>query len=309
MMMRKLKSYGMELRATFLTATIVSIVLGTSIAWAKDRVFGLGWFALSLIAGALLHAGTNVANDYFDHKSGGDDINTEYVRPFSGGSRMIQQGLLKPREVLLEGSILLAVGTVIGFYLAFARGLFILIIGLVGLFSGIFYAGPPFKLANRGAGEAFVGINFGTLMTMGAYYVQTQNLSIEPLVASIPIFLLIFSVVYINEFLDFNADKAVGKKTLVVRFGREKAAKGYAILMVGVYLSILIGVLVKLMPVTTLISFATLPIAVNAVAKTFKHHSTPIELVPSNAATILCHLLTGTLISVGYLAAFLLVLR
>ena len=306
--MSKLKSYGLELRATFLTATVVSIVLGTSIAWTRNGVFDLRWFVFCLAAGALLHAGTNVVNDYFDHRSGGDDINTEYVRPFSGGSRMIQRGLLEPREVLVEGSILLAAGAAIGFYLAFARGLFVLVIGGIGLFSGVFYAGPPFKLANRGVGEVFVGVNFGVLMTLGAYYVQTRTWSIEPLIASVPVSLLIFSVVYINEFLDYNADKAIGKKTLVVRFGREKAAEGYAILMSGAYVSILAGVLVASMPITTLIAFATLPIAVKAVFHAFKYHSSPVELAPANASTILCHLLTGLLLSAGYLA-FLMLFR
>jgi 1,4-dihydroxy-2-naphthoate octaprenyltransferase len=306
-MMRKLKSYGLELRATFLTATIVSIILGASIAYARNGVFDLEFFVLSLAAGAFLHTGTNVANDYFDHKSGGDDINKEFVRPFSGGSRMIQLGLLKPREVILEASILFAVGTAIGFYLAYARGIFVLVIGLIGLFSGIFYASPPFKLANRGVGEVFVGVNFGALMTIGAYYVQTRTLNVEPLVASIPVALLIFAVVYINEFLDYNADKAIGKKTLVVRYGREKAARGYAILMGGVYLSIAIGVAAKIMPVAALIGFATLPIAIKAVTNAFKYHSIPLKLTPSNSSTILCHLLTSLLLSVGYLIAFLMV--
>jgi 1,4-dihydroxy-2-naphthoate polyprenyltransferase len=301
----KLKNYGLELRATFLTATIVSIILGASIAFVRNGVFDLGFFALSIVAGAFLHLGTNVANDYFDHKSGGDEINKEFVRPFSGGSRMIQLGLLKPREVLFEATILFAIGAAIGFYLALVRGIVVLFLGLIGLFSGIFYASPPFKLANRGVGEVFVGVNFGVLMTIGAYYVQTQSMNIEPLVASIPVAFLIFAVVYINEFLDYKADKAIGKKTLIVRYGREKAARGFAILMGGVYLSIAMGVVTRITPVTTLIAFATLPIAIKAVRNAFKYHSTPLSLTPSNSSTILCHLLTSLLLSVGYLIAFL----
>ena len=217
---------------------------------------------------------------------------------------MIQKGLLTPREVLFEASIFLIIGTAIGFYLAFIRGLFVLVLGLFGLFSGIFYASPPLKLANRGVGEVFVGLNFGVLMTIGAYFVQTQTINVEPLVASIPVFLLIFAVVYINEFLDYNADKAIGKRTLVVRFGREKAAQGYSILMGGVYLSILIGVLTKIMPATTLIAIATIPIAIKAAAHALKNHSTPLKLTLANSLTILCHLLTSLLLSIGYLIAF-----
>ena len=299
--MNKVKSLIIELRASFLTATIVSIVLGATIAWARNRVFDLGFFLLSLIGGVFLHLGTNVANDYFDHKSGGDDVNKEFVRPFSGGSRMIQLGLLKPREVLLEASIFYAVGLGIGLYLAFARGLTVLFLGLFGLFSGIFYSSPPFKLANRGVGEALVGINFGVLMTMGSYYVQTQTLNAETLMASIPVCLLILAVVYINEFPDYNADKAVGKKTLIVRLGRKRAASGYVILISAVYLSILIGVFTAIMPTATIIGLITIPIAAKAAAYTLKHHSNSLKLVPANALTILCHLLTSLLLSAGYM--------
>jgi 1,4-dihydroxy-2-naphthoate polyprenyltransferase len=304
-MASKLKSFATELRAPFLTATVVSIVLGTSISWARNGVFDPGFFLFSLLAGSFLHLGTNVANDYFDHKSGGDDINKDFVRPFGGGSRMIQLGLLKPREVLLEAFILCIAGTVIGIYLAFSRGLFILALGLFGLFSGIFYASPPFKLANRGVGEIFVGVNFGLLMTLGAYYVQTQSMNAEPLVASIPVSLLIFAVVYINEFQDYNADKAIGKRTLVVRFGRKKAAYGYAILMCAAYLSIIIEVLSKITPSTTLIGLFTIPLAIRATIYAFRYHSMPQKLVPANASTILCHLLTSLLLSVGYLITFM----
>jgi 1,4-dihydroxy-2-naphthoate octaprenyltransferase len=179
----------------------------------------------------------------------------------------------------------------------------VLFLGLVGLFSGIFYSSPPFKLANRGAGEALVGINFGVLITMGSYYVQTLALNAEPLVASIPVCLLILAVVYINEFPDYNADKAVGKKTLIVRFGKKRAALGYVILIGGVYSSILIGVLTAIMPTATLIGLFTIPIAAKAAAYALKYHSNSLKLVPANALTILCHLLTGILLSAGYAIA------
>jgi len=305
----RLKNYGLELRAAFLSATIVSIILGTAIAYAQFRVFNLEFFALSLVAGAFLHLGTNVANDYFDHKSGGDEINKEYVRPFSGGSRMIQLGLLSPREVLFEAAFLYAVGIVMGLYVASIRGFFVIVLGLIGLFSGVFYVGPPFKLADRGVGEILVGINFGILMTIGAYFVQAQTMNVDPITASIPVALLIFAVVYINEFLDYTADKTIGKNTLVVRLGRKKAAQGFVVLMSLVYLLIAIGVAVKIMPLPTLIGFITLPIAAKAVYNTLKNYSNPVKLVPSNASTILCHLLTSLLLSTGYLITILIIAK
>jgi len=89
-----------ELRAPFFTASVIPILLGAAVAWSKGFPFSWGLFILTLLGGVLLHAGANVSNDYYDHKSGTDDINVEFVNPFTGGSRMIQKGLMTPRQVL-----------------------------------------------------------------------------------------------------------------------------------------------------------------------------------------------------------------
>jgi 1,4-dihydroxy-2-naphthoate octaprenyltransferase len=298
---RKFLYWKSELRAPFLTATVVSIVLGTTIAWTRNGVFYPEYFSLALLGGIFLHLGTNVANDYFDHKSGNDEVNKDFVRPFSGGSRMIQLGLLTPSEVLFGALVFYTLGTLIGLYLTLTRGFLILLLGIVGLLSGFFYTAPPLNWASRGMGEALVGLNFGTLMSLGAYYVQTQTITAEPALASIPVSLLIAAVLYINEFPDYNADKTVGKKTLVVRLGRERAVYGYITMMISVYVTILLCVLFSVIPVYALIGFATLPFAKVAIKCSLKHHSDPPGLVPANALTILCHLLTGLLLSVGYL--------
>jgi len=299
---QRLKLWGLELRGAFFTATIVSVLLGTSIAWARDGAFNLGLFLLTLFGGLCLHAGTNVINDYFDYKSGNDEVNREFVRPFSGGSRMIQSGLMTPLEVLSEALLLYVLGVSVGLYLTWTIGPIVLLLGLVGLISGFFYVAPHVNWAGRGLGEVLIGLNFGMLLTAGSYYVQTQTLSLEPLVASIPVSLLIAAVVYINEFPDYAADKAVGKNTLVVRLGRSKAAYGHAAIMLGSYAAIAVGVLIDLMPVYTLLGFATLPLALKALRYSFKHHSSSFEMVPANVLTIICHLLTGLLLSLGYLA-------
>jgi len=297
----KLKSWIIELRSSFLTATMVSIFLGTAIAWARNSIFNPEYFLLALIGGVFLHLGTNVANDYFDHKSGNDEVNKEFVRPFSGGSRTIQLGLLTPREVLSGALLFFALGTSIGLFLAWTRGPFVLVLGLVGLFSGFFYTAPPFNLANRGIGEIFVGVNFGALMTLGAYYVQTQTVALEPLVASIPVSLLIAAVLYINEFPDYAADKAVGKNTMVVRLGRSRAVYGYALMTLGAFASIFISVLGGITPINTLLGLVPLPLAVEATLHARKFYSNSFALVPANALTIVCHLFTSLLLSLGYL--------
>ncbi|MHA1909269.1 MAG: UbiA family prenyltransferase, partial [Candidatus Thorarchaeota archaeon] len=227
----KAKIWLLEIRAPFLTAAIVPVLLGTAIAWATTGILLLDVFLLALIAGVCLHIGANVSNDYFDHTSdlsGSDDINVEFIRPFTGGSRMIQLGWLSPREVLAGSFVFFAIAGIIGLYLAITRDLFILVLGIIGAGSGFFYTAPPFRFVKRGIGEIFIGLNFGVLMTFGAYFVQSLDFVWEPIIASVPVALLIAGVLYINEFADFKADRDSGKKTIVVRLGRASASKGYA---------------------------------------------------------------------------------
>lgn len=297
----KLKIWLAEVRAPFLTATIVPIFLGTSIAWYHTGKIDWLFFFLTLLAGIFLHMGCNVVNDYYDHISTNDDINCEFVRPFSGGSRMIQLGLLTPLEVLTGGLLFFAIGSGIGIYLAIEKGWEILGLGLIGVVSSFFYTAPPLYFASRGIGEFLVGLNFGTLMTLGAYFVQTQRFSIEAILASIPISLLIAGVLYINEFPDYNADKMVGKKTLVVRMGREKAVIPYIFIMLLGYFVVLTSSILGKLPLSSLISFATIPLGVKAVQFARKYHANPTRLVPANAMTIQSHLFTGLLLAFAFI--------
>ncbi len=297
----KVKVWLAEVRAPFFTATIVPILLGAMIAWARTGTLHVGNFALTLLGGLLLHTGTNVANDYFDHRSGTDNVNVQFVRPFTGGSRMIQNGLLTPREVISGALAAFALACVVGLYLAYVRGPLIIVLGLVGIFSGFFYTAPPFNLVSRGIGEFFIGLNFGLLMTLGSYFVQTGQLAWEPVVASIPVGLLIAGVLYINEFQDAPADGAVGKDHLVVRLGRKKAALGYLGLLVATYVVIVLAVVLRITSPFTLIALATLPVALRAIAVARANYDEYLKLVPANAATVFLHLLTGLLLSAAYL--------
>jgi 1,4-dihydroxy-2-naphthoate octaprenyltransferase len=244
--------------------------------------------------------GTNVINDYADHRSGNDEVNREFVRPFSGGSRVIQLRLLTPLEVLSGAILFFSLSAAIGFYLAWARGPLILVLGAIGLVSAMFYTGGPFNWAKRGVGELLIGVNFGILMTLGAYYVQAQSFSWLPVIAAIPVSLLIAAVVYINEFPDYTADKQVGKNTLVVRLGRERAVVLYTLIMMGVYVSIGAGVATGVLPLATLLGLLTLPVTIRAIQYAKKHHSNSFDLIPANALTITSHLATGLLLTLAF---------
>jgi 1,4-dihydroxy-2-naphthoate octaprenyltransferase len=299
-MNNRLELWIAETRAPFFTATIIPVLLGAAIAWARGETFHWGLFLLTMLAALLMHAGANMINDYMDHLRGTDAINVEYVRPFTGGSRMIQDGLLTPRQILTASVLCLTLGSALGLYLASVRGWSILLIGAIGLFSAVFYVTPGFALSALGVGELVLGLNFGVLMTLGAYIVQTTRFSWEPVVASLPVALLIAAVLYINEFQDATADAAVGRRHLVVRLGKRLAAWGYTAMMVAVYLSLLLGVLLDSVTPWALLGLVTVPLTCKAIPVALAHYADSQQLAPANAGTIQIHLLTGLLMTAGY---------
>lgn len=299
--MNKLKIWFEGLRVPFFTATVIPVILGTLIAWKQFDVFNLSYFVLTLFGILFLHAGTNMVNDYFDHKSGNDEINKEFVRPFTGGSRVIQKGLLKPNQVLTVALLFFFIGSLVGLYLAWLIGIEILFLGLIGVFSAFFYSAPPFRFSDRGLGEFFVGINFGVLVVLGSYFVQAKSFALEPILAAFPISLLIAAVLYINEFPDYTADKAVGKDNLVVRLGKEKAVNGYVFLMGLVFTSTAVFAGLKLISPFTLLIFLMLPLALKSIKIVKLYYNQTLNLVSANRNTIIIHLCGGLLLSLGYL--------
>lgn len=297
------KVWLMELRAEFLTASVTPVLLAAALARHETGGIDPALFVLTLAGAVFLHLGTNTANDYFDHRSGNDEANVWYVRPFTGGSRLIQEGLISPRTVLVTSLSFFAAGLAIGIALAIIRGPLILLLGIVGAVSGYFYVAPPLRLAHRGLGEIAVGLNFGLLIVMGAYYVQTGSITSECIVASLPLTCLIAAVVIINEFQDSAADGSVGKRTLVVRLGTRRAVVLFGAVSLLAYLPIVIGAATGFIPPLVLIGLATLPFTVKAIRTASLHHDASRELAPANASTILSHILTGILMAVGYLIA------
>lgn len=288
-------------RAPFFTATVVPVCLGAAVAWVATGTFHVGYFVLTLLGALCLQAGTNMTNDYFDHTWGSDEINTEFANPFTGGSRLIQMGLVRPEVYLREGLLFFAAGSLIGVILWLTRGPWVLWLGLIGLFSGYFYTAPPLRLAGTGLGELLIGLNFGPLMVLGSYYTLTQKVSWEPVLASLPVGLLIALVVWINQFQDMRADAAVGKRHWVVRLGRRRAATVYGLLLALAYLSLVAAVFLGKVTPFSLLGLLTAPLAMRAYRVAQTHYDHPRELVPANAATIQIHLLTGGLITLGYL--------
>jgi len=291
-------------RLPFLTATAIPVLLGTAIAW-KDGFLSASLFLLTLIGVSCFHIAHNVINDYFDFGSGADNANLTPT-PFSGGSRVIQRGLMAPTAVRNLALAFYAIGAAIGIGLVALRGIEVLAFGVAGFLAGFLYTAPIFRLAHRGLGELMVGLGFGPIIVAGTYFVQVGRWSAEAFYASLPVALLITAVLYINEIPDKLWDAKTGKRTLIVRLSSPAAINGYLLIVLAAYVIIVAGVIAGVMPVATLLGLLTLPMAWNAFNTLRKNHAYPYRLIPANATTIFVHLLTGLLLFAGYVIGGLL---
>ncbi len=294
-----LKVVIQAVRAPFFTGAIVPVVLG-AVEAARVGRFDLALFLLCLVGAISFHGAANVINDYFDYLGGTDNVN-RYHNLFSGGSRVIQDGLLTPLQTLALGIILLLIGSGIGIYLVARTGWVILAIGIFGTFLVLAYSVPKYGLAyvGRGLGELAVAVGLGFLMLLGTYWVMTGTLTVVAWWLSLTPSLLIALILFVNGYPDYEADIETGKHTAVVTLGKARARWVYVLILACTYLQIIGGVILSIIPPLSLIALLTIPLAIVAVKKLFRVYNDPRGIVPVCGMTIVIHLTTGLLLALG----------
>ena len=294
--------WGRAMRWPFLTGSIVPVFAGTGMAWLTDRAFSPARFGLAAAGLCCLHVAANTLNDYFDHRTGNDEANRRFS-PFNGGSRVIQEGLILPAQMLRLGLAFLAAGFLVGaVFTLWTANAVIPVLGGIGLVSIVGYTAFPVALGYRGLGEILVGLNFGPLSVLGSAYVQTGRVDWTTLWAGIPVGCLIAAVLLVNEIPDVEADASVSKKTWVVRYG-EKASVGIAILLYGTaFMTVLAGVAVGGLPLPCLVILPSLVLAVRAAAALLRNLAGRPCSTLASGLTIQLHLSFGLLLTAGLVA-------
>lgn len=290
--------YFVATRPAFLSVTFVGCLLGLATAALSGVALDPLKATVTLLFALLAHGGANVVNDYYDAKSGCDAANDERVYPFTGGSRVIQNGVLTLREAGIFGYALLAVVVPAGLWLTAVSAPGLIGIGLAGLLTGWAYSAPPFKLQSRGLGE--YGITAAWLLiVVGSDFVQRHELSFMPVAAGLGFALLVANVLYINQFPDVKADMLAGKRTLVVRLGVQRARWGYALIALLCYGWVTAMVVLGYLPPVALISLLPAVASFKAAENLARHAAHPMQLVPGIKLTILAASLHGLLLAVA----------
>jgi 1,4-dihydroxy-2-naphthoate polyprenyltransferase len=287
-------------RLPFLTATVIPVALGILIAATHDS-FDLVTAVLTVLGACFVQLGLNVANDVFDTIQGADDANVTPTQ-FSGGSRVIQYGLVSLRQMATLSTVFYIAAGVIGLVLLAMRpSIELLVIGLVGFVVSLGYTAPPLKLVYRGLGEVAVALGFGPLMLLGAYVVQTGgSLAWEPFVASIPIALLVALILYVNEIPDRRGDARAGKRTLPVRLSPTTVITGYEVAAAAAFIVLVAGVVFGILPVTALLMLLTIPLALRVARGLGPNYENPYGLMAIMGVNVQLHLRAGLLLLAAY---------
>ena len=216
-------------RPAFIGVTVLACAIG--IAYAHHTGVEIrGLIAWASVLGAVLaHAGANVLNDYYDALNGTDAANEGRISPFTGGSRMIQNGTLSLHATRRWAFALFLPVVPLGLYLSWQVGPSLLWLGMAGLFIGWAYSARPLQLMARGLGEVGIVLAW-CLMVVGADGVQRGTLSMQAMLFGLMWGLSVATILCINQFPDRQADALAGKNTLVVKFGPGRAAWVYALL-------------------------------------------------------------------------------
>jgi 1,4-dihydroxy-2-naphthoate octaprenyltransferase len=287
-------------------ASTVPVLIVLTNRFSNIKGNGLFWFIPAIVSIYLIEIAKNGINEYIDFKTGVDrNISEDNKTPFSGGKKTIVQGKLTLKEVLMITIVCYTFASIIGLFIISFREFNVLYIGFLGIGLSIIYSLPPFQLAYRGFGELTVGVTFGPLLMMGMELLLTKTITFEIFMLSIPVGLLIANVLIINEFPDYEADKAGNKKNWVVRLGKKRALIIHKMLYYLTY-GIIVFNSVYFDHYFWLISLVTIKLAYDSIKNAEQHYDDIQQLMLSNLRTVqtyqavgLSLIISGILIQLG----------
>jgi 1,4-dihydroxy-2-naphthoate octaprenyltransferase len=283
-------------------ASAASMFLGAAAA-ARAGPIAWGWLGLTVLGIFLLEAAKNASGELFDFDSGVDQAVAEEDRsPFSGGKRVLVDGLLTRRQTAVAACAFYACGIAAGLAVAALREPGVLWLGLAGVALAYFYHAPPLRLCARGLGELAVAIAYGPLICCGTYLVQRGQVPAWVVLLSLPLGLLVAAFLWVNEFPDFRADAAGGKRTLVVRLGRRRASRAFGAMLLAAYAGLALLPAAGL-PAAVWLGGAGLPHALAAAARVRARPEVTARVVPAQAWTLASFVIASLGAGIGLVLA------
>ena len=286
------------IRVRFLLASIIAVSVGLAINWRQNSTVDPLDAVLTFAGVMALHVSVDLLNDYWDYKRG---IDTATKRTkMSGGTGVLPEGLLKPSSVYRAGIGFLILGSVIGFYFVLTDGIIIAVILSFAILSIYFYST---KIVDSGLAEFFVAVK-GTMIVLGTFFIQSNQITLESILAGIVVGVLSSLVLFIASFPDHDADKSKGRKTLVITVGKKNATYLFWIFPAISYSLIILGISIGIFPILSFITLFSIPLVIKAGIGLKKNFDSVDELVPFMSSTLIFSRITGALFVLSFLPSF-----
>lgn len=281
------------LRPHTLTASFIPVAIGTVLALPSQQ-FRLGLFIIMLLASILIQIATNVFNEYYDYKRGLDHEHSVGI-----GGTIVRYGVA-PQKVLVIAQYLTAIGILLGLYLCHEISWYLLPIGLSCAAVGYLYSGGPFPISATPFGELVSGVCMGLIIIVISFFLQTGTVTTLSIMGSLSTSVLIGAILMSNNLRDLEDDKKHGRQTLAILLQRTKATYCLIGMFIFSYLWILFLVTINMLPPWSLLSFISIPKAIQA-SRLFQKNTTPKSLAIAMIATAQTNTLFGFFLILGLL--------
>jgi 2-carboxy-1,4-naphthoquinone phytyltransferase len=273
------------------TVAIVPITVGSAVAYAESHTIDLNILVTFLLSAIAIIAWLNISNDVFDSDTGIDVNKAESVVNLTGNRNLM---FWLANLFLLCGILgIVAISW-------WQQDPTVIAIVLLACFLGYTYQGPPFRLGYQGLGEIICLICFGPLALSAAYYSQTQSWSIANLAASSIIGISTSLILFCSHFHQVKDDLAAGKRSPIVRMGTELGAKVLTWSTVSIYALTLIGIISGLFPISTLLVFLSLPLAIKLTTFVGEYYNKPDKVRTCKYLAVRLHFVSGLLLALGF---------
>lgn len=281
-----------------LTATFVPVILGTVISLYESEINWLMFIAM-MIACLALQIATNLFNEYYDFKRGLDTAESVGI-----GGGIVRHGL-KPKNVLTVAILLYILAALIGIYICMNSSWWLVVIGLIGMAAGYFYTGGPLPIAYTPFGELVSGLLMGTFFVLIAFFIQTNTITVESVLISVPIGILVGAINLSNNIRDIEEDIKGGRKTLAILLGRDKAVILLAISFVVSYLWVIGIVVLGYVTPWVLVMLLGINQPIASVRGFQKGATEPQYMRVAMKSTAMTNTIFGMLLSAGLLISYL----
>nr|WP_250126197.1 2-carboxy-1,4-naphthoquinone phytyltransferase [Chroococcidiopsis sp. CCMEE 29] len=268
--------------------------VGTAVAFAETKTINRGIFSAFLTAAVFILAWMNLSNDVFDSETGVDKNKAHSLVNLTGNKNLI----------FWLGNLFLVLGLLEILTIAWwQRDLTIIGIILLCCALGYSYQGPPFRLGYQGLGEIICFFCFGPLGVAAAYYSQTQTWSVTSLAASTIVGIVTSLILFCSHFHQVQDDLAAGKRSPIVRLGTAMAAQLLPWFGGSIYVLTGMFVILGIFPVWTLLSWISLPFALQLFQHVKQYHNQPELVSNCKFIAVAVHFWSGLFLGLGFLLA------